>query len=335
MFFLKKISLLAVPVLFLAVSAPAYFKKNDTGEEVFSFLSTFSSARSAALENANSAKPSSNPGTSLQNPAILDLGNRKNAIAFSWQTGELASNQGYLAYARQLKSMTLQISYGWIRYGEVDGYDEQGNATGKSYKPQSSVSALTLAMPLPHLQFGSTVKFATDLLTGEENDQTAMAIAFDWGLLWQATSRKFGFALTARNFGKMIRAYVKDGDTDYGLEETFAVSGFFIPGALPRFTLYAESTFPRYAEPAVSVGGEYAVGSSLFVRVGFSRTWLDISRDVKEIFSSNDRPDETHNARFFSTGLGYAGDRFSIDYAFSYFAQGLGTEHRIGLGLQF
>lgn len=319
----------------MAVSAPAYFKKNDTGEEAFSFLSTFSSARSAALENANSAKPSSNPGASLQNPAILDLGDKKNTIAFSWQTGELANNQGYLTYARHFKSMTLQISYGWIRYGEVDGYDEQGNATGKSYKPQSSVSALTLAMPLPHLQFGSTVKFATDLLTGEENDQTAMALAFDWGILWQATSRKFGFAFTAKNFGKMIRAYVKDGDTGYGLEETFAFSGFYVPGALPRLTLYAESDFPRYAEPAVSLGGEYAIGSSLFVRAGFSRTWLDISRDAKEIFSSNSRPDETQDARFFSAGLGYAGERFSIDYAFSYLAQGLGTEHRIGLGLQF
>lgn len=335
MFFLKKISFLAFPVLFMAVSAPAYFKKNDTGEEAFSFLSTFSSARSAALENANSAKSSSNPGASLQNPAILDLGDKKNTIAFSWQTGELANNQGYLTYARHFKSMTLQISYGWIRYGEVDGYDEQGNATGKSYKPQSSVSALTLAMPLPHLQFGSTVKFATDLLTGEENDQTAMALAFDWGILWQATSRKFGFAFTAKNFGKMIRAYVKDGDTGYGLEETFAFSGFYVPGALPRLTLYAESDFPRYAEPAVSLGGEYAIGSSLFVRAGFSRTWLDISRDAKEIFSSNSRPDETQDARFFSAGLGYAGERFSIDYAFSYLAQGLGTEHRIGLGLQF
>lgn len=335
MFFLKNFPLLVLPILLLAVSSPAYFKKNDTGEEAFSFLSTFSSARSAALENANSAKPSSNPGATLQNPAILDLGNKNNAIAFSWQTGELASNQGYLAYARHLKSMTVQISYGWIRYGEIDGYDEQGNATGKSYKPQSSLTALTLAMPLPHLQFGSTVKFAADILTGEENDQTAMALAFDWGILWQATSRKYGMALTARNFGKMLRAYVKDGDTDYGLEETFALSGFYIPGALPRLSLYAESAFPRYAEPALSLGGEYGIGSSLFVRAGISRTWLDISRDVKEIFSSSERPDETHNARFFSAGLGYAGDRFSIDYAFSYFAQGLGTEHRVGLGLRF
>lgn len=335
MFFLKKNLPFALSILLFSTFSSAYFKKNDTGEEAFSFLSTFSNARNAALENSNGAKPSSNPGSSLQNPATLALGVKKNAVAFSWQTSELADNQGYLAYARKLEAMTLQISYGWIRYGSVDGYDEQGNATGKTYKPQSSVSALTLSMPLPHLQFGSTVKFATDLLTGEENDQTAMAIAFDWGFLWQATSHKFGFALTARNFGKIIRAYVENGHTDYGLEETFALSGFYVPGALPRLSLYAETTFPRYAEPAIALGGEYAIGSSLFIRAGFTRSWLDISRDAKEIFSSNGRPDESNEGRFFSTGLGYEGERFSIDYAFSFLAQGLGKEHRIGLGLRF
>ena len=35
MFFLKNFPLLVLPILLLAVSSPAYFKKNDTGEEAF------------------------------------------------------------------------------------------------------------------------------------------------------------------------------------------------------------------------------------------------------------------------------------------------------------
>ncbi|MDY6284850.1 MAG: hypothetical protein SPL19_06490 [Fibrobacter sp.] len=336
MFFLKKISILTFAVLLAASASHAYFKKNDTGEEVFSFLGSFYSAKSAAMENANAAMPSSNPGSILQNPAAIVLdSNQNNAIAFSWQTGEFADNQGYLAYARQIGTMVAEISYGWIRYGDIDGYDEAGNKTNKTYSPQSSVTSLSLSLPLPHFQFGSTIKFATDLLAEDEGDQTAMAIAFDWGILWQSASRKYGVGLAARNFGKMIRAYVDNGDTDYGLEEVFAISGFYIPGALPRLSLFTELTFPRYAEPAIALGTEYAIGSNLFVRAGFTRTWLDLSRDAKELFSSASRPDETNNARLFSLGLGYAGTRFSIDYAFSYLAQGLGTEHRVGLGLRF
>lgn len=336
MFFLKKILSAIGIVLLCAIPSHAYFKKNDSGKEAFSFIGSFHSARNAALENANAAKPSSSPGSVLQNPAAIVLdSNRKNAVAFSWQTGEFADNQGFIAYARNVGAMVVQASYGWIRYGSVDGYDEQGNETGTSYDPHSSVSALSLSLPLPHFQFGSTVKFATDLLTGEEDDQTAMALAFDWGVLWQSASRKFGLGFAARNFGKVIRAYVENGDTDYGLEETFAVSGFYIPGVLPKLSLFAESTFPRYAEPSIAIAGEYVIGRNLFVRLGFSRAWLDLSRDAKELFSSADRPDEAQNARLFSTGLGYAGSFFSIDYSYSHLAQGLGSEHRIGLGLNF
>lgn len=336
MFFLKKFLFSIGIVLLCSIAAQAYFKKNDTGKEIFSFIGSFHSARNAALENANAAKPSSSPGSALLNPAAVVLdSNRKNAVAFSWQTGEFADNQGFIAYARNLGTMTVEASYGWLRYGSVDGYDEQGNATGKTYDPKSSVSTLSLSMPLPHFQFGSSVKFATDLLTGEEGDRTAMALAFDWGVLWQAASRKFGLGFAARNFGKVIRAYVENGDTDYGLEETFAISGFYIPGVLPRLSLFAESTFPRYAEPAVALAGEYAVGQNLFIRAGWTRTWLDLSRDAKEIFSSADRPSESNDGRMFSAGLGYAGDFFSVDYSYSLLAQGLGSEHRIGLGLNF
>ena len=124
MFFLKKNFIFVLTVLFTITASQAYFKKNDTGEEAFAFLGSFYSARSAAMENANAAKPSSNPGSVLQNPAAIVLdSNQKNAVSFSWQTSELAENQGYIAYARRVGAMVAELSYGWIRYGDVDGYD--------------------------------------------------------------------------------------------------------------------------------------------------------------------------------------------------------------------
>ena len=84
MFFFKKSWIFFLSLLVLAANSTAYFKKNDSGEEVFSFLGSFSSARSAALENANAAMPSSNPGDVLQNPALILLSpNQKNAVSFA------------------------------------------------------------------------------------------------------------------------------------------------------------------------------------------------------------------------------------------------------------
>jgi hypothetical protein len=58
-------------------------------------------------------------------------------------------------------------------------------------------------------------------------------------------------------------------------------------------------------------------------------------RDAKELMASEDRPDETNNARMLSAGLGYSMDLFSLDYGFSYLAEGMGHEHRLGVRVNF
>ena len=62
---------------------------------------------------------------------------------------------------------------------------------------------------------------------------------------------------------------------------------------------------------------------------------FDIARDIRELASSSSRPDETNEARIFSLGLGYVSNLFAFDYAFSYLAESLGYEHRLGLRVEF
>ena len=62
---------------------------------------------------------------------------------------------------------------------------------------------------------------------------------------------------------------------------------------------------------------------------------VDIARDIRELASSSSRPDETNEARIFSLGLGYVSNLFAFDYAFSYLAESLGYEHRLGLRVEF
>jgi len=337
MIFFKKFRFFLLLCFFMSSFSYAYFQKNEAGQEVFSFTSSFQSPRNAALEHSNGALPSTDPGVTLLNPAALrHPENASNTVALHWQTGDFADNQGMLSYTHAFGTMLLQANYGWIAYGDIEGYDEQGNATGVNHSPKSQLASATLAFPLPHFQFGTTIKVASDLLSGKVGDRTAMALAFDWGILWQPNTSRFGVGIAARDFGTMIRDYTDDGeDESYGMGETVALSAFFRPSSLPRLTLLFETNFPRYAQPAMNLGAEYALGTSFFARVGFTRTWLDLSRDVKEVFASDSRPDETNDARFLSTGLGYENSLFALDYAFSYLAQGLGMEHRVGLRFYF
>lgn len=333
---LKKLSAIAA----LAIACPAaelgYFSKHDAGQEVFSFLSTFDSPRNAALEKSAAALPTTDPSIVQLNPAAVLIADGKKRVAEAhWQTGEFANNQGTLSYTTQYKKFILQFSYNWISYGSITGYDEYGEENGSEYKPFSQLVTATVAFPMKHIRFGATLKFVSDKLTGDTGDQTAMAAAFDWGLTWMSDTKNYGFSFVARDFGAMLRSYVKNGSDDYPLSQTFAFGGFFKPRSVPRLTLFGEADFPRYAEPDLNLGAEYALGEYFRIRAGFTRTWLDLSRDFKELASSSSRPDETNEARLFSLGLGYNSSLFAFDYAFSVLPESLGYEHRIGLRVEF
>ena len=333
---LKKLSAIAA----LAIACPAaelgYFSKHDAGQEVFSFLSTFDSPRNAALEKSAAALPTTDPSIVQLNPAAVLIADGKKRVAEAhWQTGEFADNQGTLSYTTQYKKFILQFSYNWISYGSITGYDEYGEENGSEYKPFSQLVTATVAFPMKHIRFGATLKFVSDKLTGDTGDQTAMAAAFDWGLTWMSDTKNYGFSFVARDFGAMLRSYVKNGSEDYPLSQTFAFGGFFKPRSVPRLTLFGEADFPRYAEPDLNLGAEYALGEYFRIRAGFTRTWLDLSRDFKELASSSSRPDETNEARLFSLGLGYNSSLFAFDYAFSVLPESLGYEHRIGLRVEF
>lgn len=328
-------SLVLCAVAFSA--ANAYFEQGDAGQEVFSFMNTFDSPRNAALEKSASALPSADPTISQLNPAAIRLPDGKErVVSMHWQTGDMAENQGSIFYTSQFRNIIYQVSYNWLDYGSIDGYDIYGDKTGKTYEPFSQLVTATAAFPMKHFDFGFSLKFASDKLAEEEGDRMAYGAAFDWGISWQASSHLFGFSFMARDFGCLLQDYVDDGEDEfYPFGQTFAIGGFLRPKVLRRMTLFMENDFPRYAEPDLNLGLEYALGSSFFVRAGFTRTWLDLKRDFFELTSSESRPDETNEARMFSAGLGYNSSLFSLDYAFSYLAQGMGMEHRIGLRVGF
>ena len=334
----RKAMLLTAWSLMLPSLACAFFSQNDQGEEVFSFMSTFDSPRNAALEKSASALPSTDPTIVQLNPAALRLPEGTARIAeIHWQTGAMAENQGSISYTSSYKQFLYQISYNWLDYGTIEGYNEFGYATDKEYNPLSQLATATISFPMTHFYVGFTLKFASESLADdEESDRTALGAAFDWGISWQSTSKIFGVALFARDMGTLLRDYVDDGeDKFYPMSQTLGLSVYYRPPVAPRLTLMAESDFPRYAEPKLNVGGEYALGRSFAIRAGFTRAWLDITRDVKQLLSADSRPDEAQTARMLSAGLSYTSSLFALDYSFSYLAQGLGAEHRIGLRVGF
>jgi hypothetical protein len=119
------------------------------------------------------------------------------------------------------------------------------------------------------------------------------------------------------------------------MAQMFALSGYMRLKSLPHLMVFGETNFPRYAEPRLNIGAEYMLGKYFAIRGGFTRTWLDLKRDVLELIQDRSRPDESNEARFLSLGLGYNMGLFGLDYSISCLAQALGLEHRLGLRLNF
>lgn len=325
-------------VLVAPVLSFAYFTQDNSGEEAFSFASSFDSPRNAALEHSAGAMPSTDPTITQLNPAALRLKEGKDHIVEAhWQTGDFAENQGSLYYTTHYKHYALQFSYNWYDVGDIEGVDEYGNYTNVTYKPFGHVFTGMVAFPMKHIQFGAGFKVVAERLSEERNtDRTALGAAFDWGIAWQNTSNSIGLAFAARDFGSLLRDYTDDDVMDYfAMSETFTASTYFRPKSIRRLTIYAATEFPRFNPPILDIGAEYALGQSFTIRGGWTRSWLDLTRDIKELAASNSRPDEVNTARFLSLGLGYNSNLFSLDYSFSYLAEDLGMEHRIGLNVGF
>ena len=226
--FTGKLSALIAVALLAPANALAFFDHGDAGQEVFSFMRTFDSPRNAALEKSAAANPSTDPSITQLNPAALKLPEGTDRIAsMHWQTGEFADNQGTISYTTHFNTLLYQISYNWLDYGTIEGYDEFGESTGVDYEPFSQLVTATVAFPLKHFQFGTTIKFASDRLAEEEGDRTAFGLAFDWGIAWQSASKIFGLALTARDMGCILRDYVDDDENDhYPMSQVISVAGY-------------------------------------------------------------------------------------------------------------
>lgn len=335
---LKRVSFCAALVSVAPALCHAYFSQDNSGEEAFSFVSTFDSPRNAALERSAGAMPSTDPTVSQMNLAALRVQEgKKHVVEAHWQTGDFAENQGSLFYTTKYKDYAIQISYNWYDVGEIQGVDEMGEYTNQKYNPFGHLFTAGLAFPMKHIQFGAGLKVVAEKLAEERNtDRTAIGAAFDWGIAWQNNSNSVGLSLAGKDFGAMLRDYSDDGEEDYyAMSQAFTASAFFKPKSIRRLTMYTATEFPRFTPPILDIGAEYALGKSFTIRGGWTRSWLDLVRDIKELAASNSRPDEANTARLFSLGLGYSSSLFALDYAFSYLAQGLGMEHRIGLRLGF
>ncbi len=293
------------------------------------------SPRTVALEGAGSAYPSQDFGAALMNPALLQ-GDGFGA-GISWQSGDLANNQGIAVFSHPL-SMSgvegrMQHTYGVVDNGEVLHLDEEGYPTGVTSHPVAQYYAITAAFPLKHFTFGITGRYLWERLSEVDNAQIGMGLAMDWGILWNPGSARYGFGLMGRHLGSQIRPYVKNGVNGYALASELAASVFWRSNL--NLTWLFECSAPRYSPALGKLGLEYRFSEPVSIRAGMQRELIDVARYARSVFDSDEEAPKAGYYRLFSLGAGCKFWNLILDYSYSMLIEGMGSEHRIALSGSF
>ncbi|MDR1811402.1 MAG: hypothetical protein LBQ87_01070 [Candidatus Fibromonas sp.] len=321
-------------LLFFAFSH-AYFGKENEALAVFGWALLLQSPRTVALEGAGSAYQSKDFGAALMNPALLE--GKGIGAGFSWQSGDFADNQGIAAISHSLSIFgiegRIQHTYGIVDNGEVPHLDESGEETGITSYPLAQYYAITAAVPLKHFKVGITGRYLWDRLSEIDGAQVGMALAMDWGLLWNSNSTRYGFALMGRHLGAQFRPYVRGGVNGYALASELAAGTFW--RANQDLTWLLECSAPRYSPATGKLGMEYRFSDPLFIRAGMQRDLIDVARFVRSFFDSDEKSTKVGYHRLFSAGVGYRFWNLALDYSYSMLIEGMGSEHRVGLSGAF
>jgi hypothetical protein len=291
-------------VLALLAAAPARADKGTAGAQPFSFLGLDSSARAAAMGGAYTALAAD--ADALQyNPAGLGL-LRENGVSFMHNLYFESATQDHLGLALR---PGFGLSADVLNYGRLTRttYASPDGTLG-----QFSIADTALSAGYGRA-FGSLSLGAAAKLLREKNDGfVGQTEAADVGALWVIPGgRGLRLGAAAQNLGGKVR-FQSDRET---LPTTGRAGAAWSFAAFGHENVVSVDAVKEGTDKAIlSAGAETVAGGSLALRLGYT----------------------TRNAAGLglSAGVGWRGERWSIDYAIAPYGD-LGLTHRVGVGLRW
>ncbi|WP_448520378.1 type IX secretion system protein PorQ [Rhodoflexus sp.] len=225
-------------IFVLIVLLPFYAQAQTGGGQSFSFLQLPPNARTVAQGGVQVASVGADPSLWLSNPALnTDSANHQAALQFQSLSGQALHTS--LAYVLPLrKHQRLGIGLQYIGYGQFEGFDATGAATG-NFTAAEYVLSLNYAHTIAPFTLGATLKVAGSSIA----TFNSTAVLADAGALFQHPRQDFRVGLTVRNLGFAVSNYTDASDWKMPFDAQLGVS--FKPEKMPlRFSLTAWQLAP-------------------------------------------------------------------------------------------
>lgn len=255
--------------LAVAFLLPLFTQAQIGGGQSFGFLQLSPNARTTAQGGVQVASVGADASLWLSNPALnIDSAARQAALQFQSLSGQALHTT--LAYVLPLqKNRRLGIGLQYIGYGQFNGFDPAGAATG-NFTAAEYVLSLNYAHTIAPFTLGATLKVAGSSVA----TFNSTAVLADAGALFQHPTKDFRVGLTVRNIGFAVSNYTDASEWVMPFDAQLGMS--FKPERMPlRFSLTVWQLAPRgdivYNDPTRPIGFD-ANGNPLFnVTTDFQR----------------------------------------------------------------
>jgi len=289
------------------------------GTAGFEFLRIDFNPRSSAMAGAFVAMRG-DISTVLHNPAGMAY-TEERLFNFDYVNYLLDIGGGQAAYSQRIADLgqiTGLVTY--FNYGSFDETTEFAQKTGNQFSANDVAFGLSYADVLEEMfSYGVTMKYVHSKI----DVYTASALAFDFGLLYEAPfEQDLFFGLSVLNVGTSLAAFIATKESlplsvRLGMSKKLAHLPLEYNIALNDLNVSEDSIWDRLKK--FSIGGEFTISELIRLRLGYNN---DIHQGL-----------DTGTGAGFSgvaLGLGLHFDQYRFDYGFSSFGD-LGTTHRFGL----
>lgn len=280
------------------------------GGTTASFLKLGSGARATGLGGAYTAV-SGDINAISYNPA--GLANLKRSEA-GFTRAELVEGVSYnfLGYSRPAAKGNIGLGVNYLGQTAIEGRGANREATGSF---QASDTAINLAYARPVTSrsgVGLNFKYITSRIAGE----TANGWAVDAGWQYRTPVKGLGLGFAVQNLGPKMK-FLDEGSA-LPLTASAGAGYMLLDNVLLSLDLSRQVNEKR---TVFSVGSEYAVFNSLFMRAGYLASAATSVTGIAD-------------AGGFKAGFGLKLNGFNLDYAVTPFGD-IGKAHRLSLGAGF
>ena len=309
---MKKQRLSLLLFLIACGTVAGYAFAGQPGETGVNFLRIPIGARAAGMGGAFVAVSDDSSGF-YYNPAGLSR----------LQCGELSCmgvrwpgdmDFGYVCAASRFKNSGFGISYVALSKNDIPGYDATGVETGNTGFSDTMI-ALTYSFMRTvdrqkekYLHAGANVKIVRENLDTE----SAIAVAFDAGLIYAIKKDIFNIGLCVQNIGTGIKFY----SAACPMPVNYKIGTSFKPFG-SGFLVAVDFDIPVDNYASLNAGCEYRINQFFTLRAGY-----------------REKPAEKDLDEGVRCGIGFESDRVNVDYAYAPYGF-IGEAHRFGLSYRF